>query len=75
MAGGSFDSGPWCLEAAVGDVFGHRGVEEEHLLTHQANRPPQILEAQRGDRLTIEKDSSLLHFIEAQQQLHDRALP
>ena len=68
------DGGAGRIEAAVGDVLGHRAVEQEHLLAHQADGPAQIRQLQIPDRQAIEQDLALLQLVQAQQQPDDGAL-
>ena len=52
----------------------HRGVGQESVLRDVADGAPQVLQVDAGDRLAVEPDLPALRFVEAQQQLDQRAL-
>ena len=54
--GGLFDLGQRRLGMAEGDVGGDRVAEEERLLKHQADVPPQVVEIEIAQVVPVEQD-------------------
>ena len=63
------------MPAAVLDVFLYGAVEEEDVLAHEPHDPSQILQADLLDRHSVQRDPPVLDGIEAEEKLHESALP
>src|SRR5690606_15810226 len=60
--------------APVNDVLANGTMEEEDVLTDQADGAPEVIQAQLGDRDTIDRDGAFLDLVQAQKQLDECAL-
>ena len=66
--------GPARVRLAVGDVVGHRVVEQQDLLRHQAEPQTQIAEPHVADVDAVDRDPAGDRIVEPRQQLHERGL-
>ena len=62
------------VRAAVEDVVAHRAMQQRGVLRDHADLRAQAVLRDVGDVLPVDQDAAALDVVEAQQQVHDRAL-
>ena len=65
---------PGRLGPAVGDVVADGGVEQQHVLRHDADLAAQAVERHGGDVDAVDRDPARRGFVQAHQQMGERAL-
>ncbi len=73
-AGGLLDLVVGGVAAAEAEVVAQGAGEEERLLEHDADLRAHPGARERGEFAAVEADGALLVVVEAQEQVHERAL-
>ena len=63
------------LGMAEGDVGGDRVAEQERLLKHQADVPPQVVEVEVAQVVAVEQNPAAGRIVKAAEQGQERLLP
>ena len=62
------------LRLAIGEVFPDRAAEQERVLEDDAEFLTEIAGREAADVVAVDRDSPLLHVVEAAEQAHERRL-
>ncbi len=62
------------LGPAVGDVVAHGGVEQQHVLRHDADLAAQAVERHGGDVDAVDRDPARAGFVQAHEEVGEGAL-